>query len=153
MPTTTQDRRVSAGSRRFGYAIAAAVSATLLYLVNGRPGWAALSFLTPDMARVLTLINLSIGIGVVINLARIAFDPRWFVALGDVVSTGIGVVALIRIWQVFPFRFGAGSIDWALVVRVVLIVAIVGSIIGIVAGLVSMLRAIGADRVCPSRDS
>jgi hypothetical protein len=38
-------------------------------------------------------------------------------------------------------------------VRVVLIVAIVGSIIGIVAGLVSMLRAIGADRVCPSRDS
>jgi hypothetical protein len=141
MPTTTQVRR-PIGARRLGYAIGAVVNTILLVLVNGSPGWEALPFLTAGTAQVLTLVNVSIAAGIVINLARIAYDPRWFVAFGDVISTGIGAAALLRIWQVFPFQFGTGTVDWALIVRVVLVVALAGSAIGIVAGLVSMVRAI-----------
>lgn len=141
MPTTTLERR-SVGTRRIGYAVGAVVNTTLLYLVNDWPGWAALPFLTADTALVVPLINLSIGVGIVINLARIAYDPQWFVAFGDVVTTGIGLAALLRIWRVFPFEFASGTVDWSLIVRVVLVFAIVGSVIGIVAGLVSMVRDI-----------
>ncbi|MCA2219291.1 hypothetical protein [Jidongwangia harbinensis] len=144
MPTMTEVRH-PVGSRRIGYAGGALVNATLLYLVNGRPGWTAVPFLTSDMARVLTIINVSIVAGVTVNLVRIAYDPRWSVALGDVVATMIGAVALLRIWQVFPFQFDAGAVDWPLIVRVVLAFALVGSAFGIVAGLVSMVRAVGAE--------
>jgi hypothetical protein len=141
MPSTTRVRR-PIGSRRLGYAIGGVLNATLLYLVNRHPGWEALPFLTSDTTQVLTLINLSIGAGIVINLARIAYDPQWFVALGDVVSTGVGATALLRIWRVFPFQFATGTVDWALIVRVGLIFSLVASAIGIVAGLVSMARGI-----------
>ena len=141
MPPNTRVRRPIV-SRRFGYAIGAVVNAALLYLVNGHPGWEALPFLTADTIQVLTLINLSIGAGIVINLARIAHDPQWFVAFGDVVSTGVGATALLRIWRVFPFQFATSTVDWALIVRVALILALVASAIGIVAGLVSMARGI-----------
>jgi len=141
MPTTTPVRR-PIGSRRLGYAVGVVVNAILLYLVNGWPGWEALPFLTADTVQVLPLINLSIGAGMVINLARIVYDSQWFVAFGDVVSTGIGATALLRMWRVFPFQFGTSTIDWSLIVRVTLVFALVASAIGIFAGLVSMVRAI-----------
>lgn len=144
MPVSTQVRR-PVGARRLGYTIGAVVNTVLFFLVNGSPGWAAVPFLTADTARVLHVVNLSIVAGIVINLARVAYDPRWFVAFGDVVGTGIGATALLRIWNVFPFEFAAGSADWAHIVRVVLIFALVGSAIGIMAGLVSMARAIAME--------
>jgi hypothetical protein len=114
----------------------------MLYLVNGRPGWEAVSFLTADTAQVLPLVNVSIVAGIVLNLARIAYDAQWFVSLGDVVSTGIGAAALLRFWRIFPFQFGTSAVDWSLIVRVGLVFALVASAIGIVAGLVSTARAI-----------
>src|SRR5215212_606497 len=102
MSTTTQVRLPpGVSSRRFGYAVAAGVNVLMLYLLNGAPGWEAVPFLTGDTPRVLVLVNLSMAAGVVVNSARMLYDPRWFVALGDIVSTGIGMAALVRIWQVF----------------------------------------------------
>jgi hypothetical protein len=82
---------------------------------------------------------------VVINAVRLVYDPRWFVSLGDVVSTLLGVAALVRIWQVFPFDFDAYSVDWALVVRVVMVVAFLGSLIGIVAQTLTLGRAVATE--------
>jgi hypothetical protein len=136
------ERRPAVAARRAGYVVAVVVNAALLYVFNVWPGWQALPFLTQDTQLVTGLVNASIVVSLVANVLFVAWDPRWFKAFGDVVTTSVGLVAVVRIWQVFPFDFGSSSIDWALVARVVLVVAIVGSAIGIVAALASFMRAV-----------
>lgn len=74
------------------------------------------------------------------NVAYLVHDPPWLKALGDLLTTAVGFVALLRIWQVFPFDFGETTFDWTLVVRIVLVVAIVGSAVGIVAAFVAYVK-------------
>lgn len=141
MAVTTSARRSSAGSRRVGYVIAAVLNAALLYLLNVAPGWQTLSFLTNDTTHVLALVNFSLLAGVVVNVMYLACDPPWLKSLGDLVTTGIGLAVLIRLWQVFPFDFSGTSFNWALLVRVALVVATIGAVIGMVTQIVSLLRS------------
>lgn len=148
-PTPTPTRSTTAG-RRAGYVVAGLVNAVLLYAVNVWPGWEVLPFLTDDTTRVLGAVNASMVVSVVANLVYLARDPAWLKALGDIATTTVGLVALLRIWQAFPFDFGDSSFDWPLVVRIVLLVGIVGSVIGILVALVTLVRSVvtrSADQV------
>ncbi len=136
---TTRERRPVA-ARRVGYAVAVLVNAALLFAVNGWPGWEALPFLTQDTTLVLGLVNASILVSLAANAVYLLHDPPWLRALGDVVTTSVGLAALVRIWQVFPLDFGDSSFDWALVAHVLLGVALVGSVIGILVSLTSFVR-------------
>lgn len=140
MATTAVRRRPSATARRTGYLISAAVNAVLLYLVNERPGWEAVPFLTAQTPQVLDLVNLSMIVGLVANLVYLFRDPPRLRALGDLVTTGIGLAAMVKIWQVFPFSFEDDGIPWEMVFRVALAVGIVGSAIGMVTALVALVR-------------
>ncbi|GID29751.1 hypothetical protein [Paractinoplanes brasiliensis] len=124
---------------RTGYAVAAAVNAVLLYLINGRPGWEVVPFLTADMDDVLTLINVSLVAGLVVNLIFLAWPEPWLVSAGGLVTVGIGLAVLFRLWQVFPFDLASG---WTVTVRVVLMVAIVGTVIAVPVQIVSLVRAV-----------
>ncbi|HET7397023.1 MAG TPA: hypothetical protein VFJ94_00765 [Intrasporangium sp.] len=135
MTTLAPPRRPAVASRRFGYAVALLVNGAMLYAVNRWPGWEAVPFLTADTPKVLGIVNASIAAGVVANALYLLVDSVRFKALGDIVTTSIGLVAMVVIWQVFPFAFGPGSVDWALVVRVLGVVAIVGSGIAILVSL------------------
>jgi len=95
-------RRPSAGARRAGYGLAIVFSTALLIVLNGSPGWEAISFLTNDTTQVLWLVNLSLAAGIAANLVYLAYDPPWLKSLGDLATTGIGLAAAIRVWQVFP---------------------------------------------------
>jgi len=128
-------------ARRAGYVVAAAVNAVLLYLINGRPGWDVLPFLTGDMTKVLPLINLSLVAGIAVNLVQAVRDPRWLVATGGVVTTGVGLAAVVRLWQVFPFDFATGS-PWTAIARILLLLGIAGSVIGLVVQIVALARAV-----------
>ena len=123
-------------ARRFGYVVAASLNAVVLYLVNGRPGWDAVPFLTHDTTLVLDAVNASIVVGIVANLVYVVADPRRLRAVGDAVTTAVGLYAMVRIWQVFPFDTGDG---WTTVLRVLLAVGLVGSVIGIVSALVRLV--------------
>jgi hypothetical protein len=140
MTVTTPARHQSVASR-VGYLIAAAVTAAVLYLINVSPGWEAVPFLTADTRQLLGLVNASLIVGLAFNLAYALTDPPWLKALGGLVTTGIGLAVLVRIWRVFPFDFDAYSFNWALLTRTVLVVAIVGSAIGIIAQFVTLVRA------------
>ncbi|MEG3616755.1 hypothetical protein [Isoptericola haloaureus] len=140
--TQTTARRPSAASRRVGYAVAVLVNGLLLVLIHGWPGWEAVPFLTPRTTEVLTAVDASIVVGIVANLVYLLADPPRLRALGDVVTTAVGLVAVVVVWRVFPFDF-AGTFDWALVVRILLVVAMVGSAIGIVVGLVRLATGRG----------
>ena len=137
---TAARRRPSPASRRAGYLVAAGINGLFLYLVNRRPGWESVPFLTDETEQVLGLVNASITAGLVANLVYLFVDPPRLRSFGDLVTTGIGLAAMVRIWQVFPFSFDEGGFPWETVFRWVLGLGIVGSVIGIVAALVTLVR-------------
>jgi hypothetical protein len=135
-------KRPAVAARRTGYVVAVLVNAAILYGANVWPGWRALPFLTEDMSAVMGLVNASLVVSLVANIVYALADPRWLKALGDVLTTTVGLAALVQLWQVFPFDFGGSSFDWTLVVRILVGVGIVGSAIAIVVAFVSFLKSI-----------
>lgn len=129
-------------NRRIGYAVAVAVDLALLHLLNRNPGWQAVPFLTEDMERVIGVVNLSITAGLVANLVYLVWDPEWLRALGDLVTTCAGLLAMLRLWQVWPFDFPAGT-PWDLLAHVALALGLFGGVVGIIASTVRYVRAIG----------
>jgi hypothetical protein len=141
MAVTTTPRRPEVATRRVGYGIAIAVNALLLYLVNVSPGWAAVPFLTDDTTHVLGWVNASIVAGIVANALYVVVDRRWFRPLGELLVTLVGLTALVRLWQVFPFAFDDSEIPWHDIARWVLAIGIAGSVIGLIANLVKLVHA------------
>jgi hypothetical protein len=122
-----------------GYVITIMINAAMLYAINRWPGWSAVPFLTMDTVLVLGWVNASIVAGAIANSGYVAYDAPWFKALGDIVTTVVGLCALVRIWQVFPI---VASDPWPLVARLVLAVAIGGSLIGLAAQATALARAL-----------
>ena len=121
--------------------IAVLVNLALLVGVNVWPEWDAVPFLTGETQLVLPMVNASIAVNLLANAVYLFRDPTWLKSAGDIVTLGVGVFALVRIWQVFPFAPGTDSMDWTLVVRVVLAVGIIGSCIGMLVALATFVRS------------
>jgi hypothetical protein len=143
MSITAPTRQPSVATRRFGYLLGAAINLALAYAVNIWPGWEAVPFLTEETQQVVGLVTFSMLVAVVVNLVYVAADPPWLKALGDTVTTGIAFAVLVRMLQVFPFDFTGSSFDWALVARVVLVVALIGTAIALVVQFVTLPRRLG----------
>ena len=133
------DRTATSRSGNVGSAV---INALLLWGINIWPGWQILPFLTPDMTRALDLINASLIASLIVNLVCAVIHSRALLALGNIVVMGIGVAALLRLWEVFPFDFGTSWSGWPLLVRVFLVLGIVGSIIGAIVEVVNFFRAL-----------
>ena len=142
MTATTPTRRPRVAPRRTGYVVAGVLNAGLIYLINVQPGWQVVPLFTEDTHQVLGLVNLSLLAGVVVNAVYSIYDAPWWKLLGDLATTGIGLAALVRIWQVFPFDFRGASVNWPLLMRVVLVVALVGAALGVIAQVISLVRAV-----------
>jgi hypothetical protein len=132
--------RPSVAARRFGYVLAIAINEVGWLVINVWPGWQELSFLTNETRDVLWLVNFSLAVSVAVNLVYAIHDPPWLKSLGDLVTTSIGLVVLVRVWQVFPFDFSNYSTNWAGIARVILVISFVGSCIGILVQLVTLIR-------------
>jgi hypothetical protein len=127
-----------AGGQRAGYVIAIIVDAMLIYVVGNLLEWDVLPFLTSDFERVSSAIVTSLVAGIVVNAIWLLHDPRWLRSLGQIVILVVGLVALARLWQVFPFDFSSYGFDWGVVARIMLAVAIVGSGLGILGEVVKL---------------
>lgn len=138
----TTSRRPSAPTRRVSYAFGVLAGVAGLFIVNVWPGWEAVPFLTAETTEVLWLVNFSLLVGIAANVVYLGYDAPWLVSLGGVVTTAIGLAAVVRLMQVFPVDFSAMAVDLTVLVRVVLIAAIVGTAIGIVVQLVALMRAV-----------
>jgi hypothetical protein len=145
MTLTAAPRRPTVSAGRFGYVIGILINAALLYAANVWPGWEAVPFLTEATVLVIGLVNASILVNLAANLVYLMTDPPWLKALGTMLTTAVGILAMVRIWQVFPFDFDGASFDWSLVVRILLGLGIVGGAIGIIAAFVSFVRSLGTD--------
>jgi hypothetical protein len=138
-PSAQVRARPGPGQRAFGYVVAIAVNVGLFYLINESPGWEAVGFLTNETSLVLGAVNASIAAGVAMNCVYLVSDPEWLRALGDIVTTTIGLVALLAIWQVWPIDLAD---PWELLARWVIGVGIAGSVIGIILAVVRFVRAL-----------
>lgn len=138
-------RRPGVVERRFGYLVALGVNLLLLFLINRSPGWQVVPFLTDQTPLVLGLVNASLWAGIVTNILYAVHDPRWFRAVGGLVTTAVGFAALVRSWQVFPLDFGVSSVPWDTLARWAIAVGIVGSAIAIVVQLITFLAGVGRD--------
>jgi hypothetical protein len=141
-PTPVKARRrsgpASPAARRFGYLIAIAINALIWYLLFVAPGWAAVPFLTGAAREVLALVGASLIVGMVANIAYLISDD-WPRVLGEPITTAVGVAAMIRIWQVFPFDFGASSSS-PLIARWLLGLAIAFTIVALIVQVVVIVR-------------
>ena len=137
------DKTVTSRGGNVGSAL---VNAAMLWGINIWPGWQVLPFLTSDMTRVLGIINASLTAGIVANLIFVVIRNRGIMALGNLVVLGIGLAAVLRLWEVFPFDFGDSWSGWPVVVRVLLGLGIGGSIIGALVEIVALFRSPGGSR-------
>jgi hypothetical protein len=142
--TQKMTQRPTAADRRLGYGIGVLVNVALLYAVNIWPGWEAVPFLTADTASVLALVNLSIVANLAANAVYLVYDVAWLKALGTILTTTVGMITLVRIWQVFPFDFGSSSINWQLATRILLIIGIIGSDIAIIVASIALVKSVTA---------
>ncbi|WP_258723377.1 hypothetical protein [Cellulomonas sp. NS3] len=133
-------------ARRVGYVVSAVAGVVLLWLVNVRPGWEAVPFLTAETATVLGVVDAAVAAGVLANLVFVAADPPWLRALGDVLVDVVGLVALVALWRTFPFAFAPGPVDWATVAHVALGISVAGTLIGIAVGLVRLRQSLPPPR-------
>jgi hypothetical protein len=142
MPRNASAHRPPAATRRVGYLVSLAVITAMLIILNGAPGWQAIPFLTSNTSQVLGLVNLSLAAGLAVNLVYLFYDPPWLKSLGDLITSAIGFVVAIRVWQVFPFAFH-GSAAWcSTALRLLLIIAIAGTAISVLTQAVSLSRRI-----------
>ena len=82
MALTDPARHPSAGARRVGYCVAIALGAAFLFVLNARPGWQQMPFLTSDTSQVLWLVNLSLAAGIAASTVflEVISLARWFTA-------------------------------------------------------------------------
>ena len=137
------DKTVTSRGGNVGSAL---VNAAMLWGINIWPGWQVLPFLTSDMTRVLGTINASLTAGIVANLVFVVIRNRGMMALANLVVLGIGLAAVLRLWEVFPFDFGDSWSGWPVVARVLLGMGIAGSLIGALVEIVALFRSLAGSR-------
>lgn len=131
--------RPGPAARRVGYLVAILVNAAVLLALVRWPGWESVPFLSSDTDQVLGVVTASLVAGIVANGVYLVVDPARLRALGEIVTTAVGLAAVVRIWQVFPFSF-SGDLPWATIVRVLLVLAMVGSVVGMGVSLARLVR-------------
>jgi hypothetical protein len=128
-----------AGARRFGYGVAALVNVIVLVILNNILEWGWFAWLTEDFETLLPIINLSLVASIVVNLAYILYDAKWFKALCEAGLVTISLVVAIRTWRVFPFDFSAYSFNWEAITRAILVFAIIGMSIALIVNVIRLI--------------
>ncbi|MBV1778988.1 hypothetical protein KRR55_07675 [Paeniglutamicibacter sp. ABSL32-1] len=116
------------------------VNVVLVLLVTGSPGWRALPFLTEDTLQVIGVAVAALIAGAVVNFINLVLDIAWVKAVGDIVTSVFALAVLTRLWRLFPFAFGSSGIDWGMVTRVLIVVAIAGCVLGVLVEIIVLLR-------------
>ena len=127
--------------RRFGYLVAIAVNAVMLWGAHRILDWGWFGFLTSAWTQVLPLLTASLIASIVANVLFLGYDGVWFKAPADAVLAVFGIVVSVRLWRVFPFDFSGYAFPWATVAHVLLALSVVGGAVAIGVELAPLARA------------
>jgi hypothetical protein len=131
--------------RRFGYGVAVVINVAMLIAVQYIYGWGWLPFLTLEFNDVVPWISLSLVASILANLVYQFYDSPPVKSTGQILVNLIGIFVSYRVFQIFPFDFSGYDFDWAVVVRIVLILAMVGAGIGVLTEAVKLVSS-GTER-------
>lgn len=146
-PTTTH---LDAPGRRTGYVVAIAVNLVVLWAVFNVEAWHLTRFLSDDFDQVLPFVIASLAVSIAANVVYLVVDRTVVRSLGELFRLFVGLVSLIKALQVFPFDFTDYAIDWAPLLRIVLVLGIVGSVIGLAVATGKLVKAAVVDTWDPS---
>jgi hypothetical protein len=135
--------KVAKAARRFGYTVAIAVNAAMLYIAHHLLEWEVPAFLTAQWDELLPIVTVSLVASMVVNAAYIVYDAKWFKSLTQIGLASISLVVAIRMYQVFPFDFSTDGVDWGPITRAILVIVMIGTTIGLVAEVVKLVIALG----------
>ncbi|HEU4915111.1 MAG TPA: hypothetical protein VFV13_00935 [Acidimicrobiia bacterium] len=127
--------------RRFGYGLAVVINVVMLIVVQNILDWGSLPFLTDEFTEVVPWISLSLVASILANLIYQFNDSPTVKSTGQILVNLISVSVSYVVLQVFPFDFSGYGFDWAIVVRIVLILAIVGSGIGVLTETIKVISS------------
>ena len=113
-------RRRRRSDGRGGYLFGAVVYLLLLFGVNSWPGWESIPYVTDAAASVLWLVNLSLSLGLLAQLACAVDDSARVRALGVYCVALVNIALIASLLQVFPFDFGDVDPAWTTATRLVL---------------------------------
>ena len=129
--------------RRVGYLVAVVVNLVMLWVVGQVTGWHLTRFLTDRFGEVRPYLVLSLLVSVAVNVVYLARDDGLVRSIGQLLTLGVGVVAMVVTVRVFPFDFADYAVDWAPLLRVILVIGLVGSAVALVVELVRAIRRTG----------
>ena len=122
-----------------GHVLGALVNALLLGAVHLWPGWQVVPFLTADTVAVLGAVDAMLVTGIVVHLLLLGRAAPWWTPAGTLATSVAGLVATVRVLQVFPFSFDRGF-DWSPVIAWLLVLGIVGTVVGAGIAVVELVR-------------
>ena len=88
--------------------------------MNSWPGWESIPFVTDAAASLLWLVNLSLALGLLAQLACAVDDTARVRALGIYCVALVNFALVASLLQVFPFDYGDVDPAWATATRLVL---------------------------------
>jgi len=118
-----------------------------LFIANKLPDW-NLAFLTPEYAKVLLAINISLGVQASGNLMLIMYRPLTLHYITQVIINFLGFYAAYMLFTVFPFDFTASTgvigkiiqnIPLRLILKIIFGIGMAGSIISGITNLVKFI--------------
>lgn len=131
--------------RQVGYAIAIVVNVIFLCVVNVWPSWRALTFLTPEAATAVWIVNVAAIVAIPLNLMCILIDRRWLKAFTELIGASFSVAFFVELWRTIPFDFPDGVLNWTFLAPYVIVAGIVGSSIAIVVQIVFVIVRLTQD--------
>jgi hypothetical protein len=115
--------------RRVGYIIAIIFLIIFMVFINNLRGWNLPfvdSLVTPAFSSWLWAGNLSLSVAIFCNVLFLAYDPRWFRRLMEVIQNGFSLFSTFMFYNIFPLSLPSAAIDqyvrWGLIIAMALTV-------------------------------
>lgn len=149
--STRTRRRRSDG--RASYLVGLVVYGGLLVLVNVRPGWESVPFLTSNAGTIIELLNLALILSLVAQAVYVLDDSPRLRAAARYVLALLYFVVLAETWNTFPFDFGTQGDAWVTTTRLVLAALIAWCVVRACLAAVRLVRGRTGPHLAASRSS
>ena len=127
--------------RVLGHLAVMIVFLLLMYFFNNLIKWEAMS-ITPDWTKVLSILNISLGLTILAHLVFLFYDPKKLQSAVQIIIDIVGLAVLYRMFTVYPFKFELffeqAWLNFGF--KIILSFLMTFTIIGIIARLVKLLK-------------